>query len=452
MEWSFQNKMSDNAWPAISAPHAAARLALLQQLDHSQWLAPQRLLELQLAQLQLLLDHACATTPYYRSRRGRSMTAERLVELPLLKRADLQQSYGELKSERVPREHGQVWEVRTSGSTGSPVRVLKTQLLELFWHVLTLREHLWQRRDLAGKLAAIRRGASGTHPSWGAATAGVFVTGPAVGMKVESGIDEQLAWLQRENPAYLLTYPSLLGELARTCLSRGVRIPALRQARAMSEIVTPELRQLCREAWGVPVVDMYSAEEVGTIALQCPEHEHYHVQSESVLVEVLDDEGRACPPGDVGRVVVTDLHNFATPLIRYDIGDFAEVGGPCPCGRGLPMLTRIVGRVRNLLETADGKRYYPFLGQSQFLDIAPIVQHQFVQTAFDLVEARIVMREAPSKEQVEALRAHVERRMPPGVRVKVIRVDSIPRGAGGKYEDFVSEVAVPGHGGSTAKA
>jgi phenylacetate-coenzyme A ligase PaaK-like adenylate-forming protein len=61
-------------------------------------------------------------------------------------------------------------------------------------------------------------------------------------------------------------------------------------------------------------------------------------------VEVLDEEGRPCAPGETGRVVATSLNNFAMPLIRYETGDTAEVGAPCPCGRGLPVLTRIMGR------------------------------------------------------------------------------------------------------------
>jgi phenylacetate-CoA ligase len=331
-------------------------------------------------------------------------------------------------------------EVRTSGSTGTPKRVLKTQLSQFFWEVLTLRNHAWHGRDLRGKLAAIRRGSSGGQASWGPAAAGVALTGPAVGMPVEADMDAQLEWLLREAPLYLLTYPSLVGELARLSLARGVRIPGLAQVHTISEIVTMELRGLCREAWGVPVIDMYSAEEVGYLALQCPQAEHYHVQAESVLVEVLDEQGRECAPGQTGRVVVTDLHNFSTPLIRYDIGDFAEVGEACPCGRGLPVLKRIIGRVRNLLVTAEGKRHYPFLGQSQFLDIAPILQHQFVQTALDVVEARIVMREAPTPDQVRRLSAHVAKYMPAGIRVEVVRVDSVARSPGGKFEDFISLV------------
>ena len=144
--------------------------------------------------------------------------------------------------------------------------------------------------------------------------------------------------------------------------------------------------------------------------------------------------------GRGGRVVVSDLHNFATPLIRYDLGDFAEVGRPCPCGRGLPVLARIIGRTRNALVTADGKRHYPLLGQTGFLDIAPILQHQFVQTAFDVVEARVVTREPLAPEQVRRLQAHVGKRLPAGIRIEVVQVESVPRSPGGKYEDFISLV------------
>ena len=440
MDWTFESAIPGVAWPAVTSPHGAAKLALLHELDQTQWLSPKKLRELQLNQLQLMLHHAAATVPYYRKRLGKSASARELADLPLLTMRELQESFAELKSESIPREHGGVGEVRTSGSTGTPKRVMKTQLCQFFWDVLTLRDHAWHRRDLRAKLAAIRRGSSGNRSSWGAATAGVALTGPAVGMTVEADIETQLDWLRQENPGYVLTYPSLVGELARLALLRGIRLPALVQVRTLSEIVTPDLRRRCRDAWGVPVADMYSAEEVGYIALQCPDAEHYHVQAESVLVEVLDGNGRECGPGETGRVVVTDLHNFATPLIRYDTGDFAEVGPACPCGRGLPVLTRIVGRARNLIVTPDGKRRYPFLGQSEFLDIAPILQHQFVQTALDVVEARIVMRDAPTPEQIERLRTHVEKHMPAGIRIEVVTVEDIPRTPGGKYEDFISLV------------
>ncbi|MGH7124669.1 MAG: hypothetical protein ACREFI_09880, partial [Stellaceae bacterium] len=81
------------------------------------------------------------------------------------------------------------------------------------------------------------------------------------------------------------------------------------QVRSVVEIVDPALRHICREAWGAEIVDTYSCEEAGYLALQCPQHRHFHVQMESSLVEILDARDRPCAVGETGRVVVTPLHN-----------------------------------------------------------------------------------------------------------------------------------------------
>ena len=262
-------------------------------------------------------------------------------------------------------------------------------------------------------------------------------------LPIGTDVDAQLQWLEQQDPAYLLTYPSNAAELARTSLARGVRLPGLLEVRTFGELLTAQVRESCRTAWGVGVTDGYSANEVGYLALQCPAHEHYHVQSEGVLIEVIDEQGGRCAPGQVGRVVVTVLHNFAMPLIRYEIGDYAEVGQPCPCGRGLPVLRRIVGRVRNMLVTADGKRYWPPLKIGSLADLAPLLQVQLVQKAYDLLEWRLVTAAPLSADQEARLSERTLSRVPPGFRIVFSYHDRIARGAGGKYEDFVCEVAAP---------
>jgi len=179
----------------------------------------------------------------------------------------------------------------------------------------------------------------GCSPDWGRSPGGLFRTGPAVGVNILTPIDQQAEWLARQNPDYLQTHPTVAHRLAEHCQANAIRLPKLKQVETISEILRQGTREAVRAAWGVPVVDMYSTREAGYLALQCPDHEHYHVQAESALVEVLNAAGHPCRAGETGRVYVTPLHNFAMPLIRYDIGDFAEVGPPCPCGRGLPVLT-----------------------------------------------------------------------------------------------------------------
>src|SRR5262249_33729514 len=162
----------------------------------------------------------------------------------------------------------------------------------------------------------------------------------------------------REQPAYLMTFASVIRELARYCRSAGLRLPGLRSLCSYSETIADDLADLCQEAFGAELVDVYSAAEVGYLALQCPERKQYHAQSETHMVEVLDQRGQPCPPGTVGTVVVTPFYNYAMPLLRYSIGDLAEVGTPCGCGRTLPALARIVGRSRDLVVLPSGGRRF----------------------------------------------------------------------------------------------
>lgn len=448
--WPISSTIEGVTWPGIPAAGNAAALALLWQLEQTQWLSPEALLERQMQQLAGLLRHAYATVPFYRTHwdgaydPAAPLTPERFAALPLLRREHLQQNFAALSSARPPARHGALRVGRTSGSSGTPLQIRRTGLTALFWRAITLREILWQRRDLSGKMAVIRALASHVRTAdWGGVTRGLLRTGPGASIGVEVGLERLLQWLEEEQPNYLLTYPSLLRELIVRSGGRKNRFAGLKGVCTMGELLSSELRELAREAWDVPIADTYSAEEVGYIALQCPQHPHYHFQSESVLAEILDDAGKPCRPGEVGRLAVTSLHNFAMPIVRYDIRDYAEAGAACDCGRGLPVARRILGRVNNMLVTADGERYWPLFGMRAMLDFAEVRQHQFVQKAFDLVEARLVTAGRPPAEMEERMRRHMSARLPPGVRLEIVYVDGIPRKAGGKFEDFISEVAAP---------
>jgi len=383
-------------WPAITASGPVGLRDLLKRLDYSQWFPPDQLREYQRVQVQALLRHALATVPHY-AKRFAGLDPDNLdwstfSSLPRLGRPELQERFAALRSRALPHTHGRPVEGQSSGSTGTPIRFLRTAASQFFWQALTVREHLWHRRDFSGKLAAIRvRVEQKNLPNWGSPVATLYRTGPAAMLNVGTDTSEQLDWLLQEDPDYLLTHTSNLGALAELSLRRGVRLPRLRQARSFSEALRPTLRETVLAAWGVQIADVYSCEEAGYIALQCPEHDHYHVQSESLIVEILDADGNPCAPGETGEVVLTTLHNFAMPLIRYRLGDYAEVGSPCPCGRGLPVLRRIHGRQRNMLWLPDGRQLWPSFPSSLWLDIVPIEQFQVIQRSVREIEINYVM-------------------------------------------------------------
>ncbi len=456
-------------WPAVPTQHASMFAAVMFQLEQTQWWDAERLADAQFAQLRHVVAHGYTHSPEYRDLLDEAGVSpadgdvrDLWPNLPLLTRDRVWDAGERLNALAVPKEHGNVENRVTSGSTGSPITVRRSELGYMLWMAFTLRDHFWHKRDLSGKLAAIR-----AHPhdlprtgevskNWGQATRMLYNTGPAALQSIFEDMPTQLEFLIEQNPHYLLSNPSNLRALAMHCDAVGKSgddIPNLREVRSMGEMIPDDLRDWVRDVWGVPTSDMYSCEEVGYIALQCPVegHTHYHVQSENVLVEVLDENNQPCAPGEVGRVVLSALHNFATPVIRYAIGDYAEVGEPCDCGRGLPVLNRIMGRQRNMITLPDGSKHWPGFHAKLWKDIAPIRQLQFVQDAVDHIEAKIVMdREFTDDERGRFVEA-IQNRMGFPHPIDVTYVDEIPRSKGGKYEDFVSLLEEERHGGTEAQ-
>jgi phenylacetate-coenzyme A ligase PaaK-like adenylate-forming protein len=428
---------------------------LHQKLEQVQWQSAQRILAFQHNHLALLVAHAFKTVPWYgRQWSAAGIDADRFDpghdwrRLPLLRRQDIQKAGSSLQTTALPAEHGAIHEKATGGSTGQPVRVLVTDWTSLWFIALTLRDHLWHGRDFSQTLGVIRYM---THPdwappdgavgrTWGGASAIVGPTGPLVGLSVLADTESQERWLQRRNPGYLLTYPSALHALAERSIQNGARYSNLLEARTFGEVLEPCVRAACHRAWGVGVVDLYSSEEVGYIALQCPTGEHYHVQSESVFVEVIGDDGEPCGPGEVGRVVVTALHNYAMPLIRYDIGDYAEVGQPCRCGRGPLVLNRIMGRQRNMFILPTGRKLWPSFVLAEDEAPLPPLQFQVAQRAIDRIELRLVVDARLTTAQEEQALQRLRRGMGNAFEYTLTYVDHIPRSPRGKYEDFVCEI------------
>ncbi|MBU1690275.1 MAG: phenylacetate--CoA ligase family protein [Gammaproteobacteria bacterium] len=436
------------AWPSMPDPVGTAMLALQYQLNQTQWLSPEALQEQQFSQLQSVLTHAYKTIQFYRVRLDtigfkphQPITPEQFLSLALLRRSEIQSAGESLLSQHPPKDHGRILTYQTSGSTGRPIKAFGTDITHFFWNALTLRDHLWHKRNFSGKLASIRTTVQdGVSQGWGPATDVAFKTGQIAMLNIRADINSQLQWLQAQNPDYLLSHPSNILALAHRCIQKRIPLTKLREVRAFGETVTPELRAACSEAWDVSVKAVYSAEEVGYIALQCPEYEHYHIQSENLLVEILNDENQACEPGEIGRVVITTLHNFAMPLIRYEILDYAEAGEPCPCGRGLPVIKRVMGRQRNLVTLPNGKQHWPSFPAESWAFIAPIRQIQLVQRELDIIEARLVTDRPLNAEEARELVAVLQEHLGYPFQITLQYMQQIEHKANFKYEDFISEI------------
>lgn len=402
----------------------------------------------QFRQLRLLVGHAVAQVPHYRDHMRRAqifmlagLNAQSFLRWPVLARAEVLASGPALQARHIPAEHGGPVESTSTGSTGHPVKVVSTEAALFNQGAITARSQLWYGMDFRYKVAVIRRGVEeASFPDWGPALNDAIVTGPLVTLDLIEGIPRQLDWLCREAPAHVLSMGNNLRSLILESRATGRKPPGIRALLSYAVPLPPDLRDLAREVWNVPVFDTYSCGEMGPLALQCPDHDHLHVQSERVILEILRDDGTPCAPGETGRVVVTDLHNFAMPMIRYALGDYAEAGDICSCGRGLPVIRRIAGRHINMAVDPTGRRFWPLTRPERWLDTVPIAQRQMIQRSPSLIEVRYVFERELADSEKSALAEGLSTSLRYRFDYDFVRVQSIEPAPGGKLQEFISMI------------
>ncbi|MCC6918478.1 MAG: phenylacetate--CoA ligase family protein [Alphaproteobacteria bacterium] len=439
------------AAPALPKSVALAQAvgARVKALEASQWQPAAQLAQMQFAALGRLAAFANTYSPFFHRRLAAAgLSPDDLARpagfaaLPPMERRALQRA-ADIFSKGVPPAHHPLNRTQTSGSTGEPVTVVRTRVNNLDWLALTMRDYTWHGADFARPLAVVRANIPGLsrNPDWGAPASLLRHTGPSIAIPIALSAAEIFALLEEVRPGNLLAYPGTLRALVDHAVATGARLEGLKAIRSIGETLSPELRTDARNTFGAPVTDVYSAQEVGYIALECPDSGLYHTMAETMIVEVLKDDGTPCAPGETGRVVLTDLRNLATPLIRYAIGDHAEAAAPCPCGRGLPTLKRILGRERNLILMRDGTRHWPLVGFHRFREIAPVSQYQMIQRTPEEIEVRLVTERPLTPQEEQGLTQRIQTSLGHPFRLSFVYFpDRLPIPASGKFEEFMSLV------------
>ncbi|MHA1109007.1 MAG: phenylacetate--CoA ligase family protein, partial [Alphaproteobacteria bacterium] len=372
MKTSFEAEMEEQRrWTLL--PERAG-MTIFDDLVRNEFLTPDEQRNKQTRRLGGVIDFCYRHVPYYRSlfdelglAPGDVTTQADLVKLPILTKRDLYEHERELQAGTMPKGDRLAHPTFSSGSTGRPAKVAHSERSHQMFGFLRQRNLRFYRFDPAAKFASIRLasqlprradgsmipdGVFGNLPRW-LYCEEYFETGPQAVFNVTNPVELILAWLEKEQPAYLMTYPETLEHLA---FASGEKIPidTIRATVAISEQMTPPMKRRIERAFAAPVYQNYGLNEIGNVAVRCLAG-RYHVHSEHCIVEIIDDAGRPTAPGETGRVVVTALKNPAMPLIRFDTDDLAQtVSGPCPCGRTLPSFGDIAGRYSRIAFLPEG--------------------------------------------------------------------------------------------------
>ena len=424
----------------------------LEALGKTEWMPPEHLEHYQRGLVRQLVRHAHSNIPFYAGRLGCLLTADgevdllRWNEVPILTRAEVMAHSGEMRADDLPATLGYIGEHKTSGSDGVSMSFTVNSLAKVAYNAAFTRLALWRGADPSRELAQIRIFRQDIVPKYpeGETTKGWSWTAPdtdAFGLDMRTPVDDQIEWLLRHKAPYLITLPSNAMALAYAASPETARALDFEIIFSISETVLPGARELIADKLGAKLVGIYSCEEIGYVATECPAAPHYHICSEMTFVEIVDDAGLPVAPGQPGRVLVTGLYNYATPFIRYDIGDVAIADPePCICGRSLPVLSQVLGRTRHAFVFRDGKRVWPRVWNAKAMQaFVPCREFQVVQVDFERIEFRYVPDDGGAVD-IDGLRAYARQHLHPSVEIVAVAVQNIFRGPGGKLDPFISNV------------
>jgi phenylacetate-CoA ligase len=326
----------------------------------------------------------------------------------------------------------------TTGTTGEPLQIWRSPSEEALQNALLVRHRAaagipLRARTLAVRLSRIKEPAR------------VVVGGRVEEIEVPASAPRVAAMLREHGPEVVVGEPSTLIEVGRV-LGRH----PLRGVITFGELLFPEMRAELEELYGVAPSDLYSVQEAGHVAWQCPAF-RYHVNADWVIVEVLDGAGRPAPPGKTGEIVLTNLWNRTTPFLRYRVGDRgALLSGPCPCGVSLPLMAQPEGRRLDWIVGPDGREHSPFrfalgtlLGDEFF---EAIRGYRLLQREPDDFLAEVEWKVGPRPDLVARIEPTFEHVLGAPARVEVVEHERLPRPLAAKLRMVESRVPRPSSG------
>lgn len=398
--------------------------------------------------LERLVRHARAEVPFYATRlnplfgAGDAIRWEAWTDIPPFTRSDAQQAGDALFAGTAPEQTGAYSEETTSGSTGMPLRTRRSALMGLMGLSVNQRFFNWHGIDPDDSICFILdekqkfpypEGRAGDN--WNLKNQ----QAPGYNLSVGATVSQQVEWLMRRQPGLLCTYPRNAEAIVETFLQQGMMIP-FHTVLVHGEVLEPDTRRNI-EASGLKLISRFGSVEVGPISAQCSEGPWHHQHSEVALMEALSPDGKKVNASGRGQLVITPFYNYAMPLIRYNNGDQVDLSAlPCPCGRTLPRIERILGRERNMFTFSDGSRKWPNMARSEYEPFLSARQFQVIQHTPTRLEVRYVADDVSRPVDLAGFTALLQDTLHPDINVELTRVSELSRAASGKFETWISHV------------
>jgi len=405
-------------------------------LEKSQWWPREKVLAYQWSEISRLLDHVFAHVPYYRQKyreagieRGDVRGLADFAQLPVLTRNEIQEHREELcaanVTERLPHA--------TGGSSGTPTRFYMTYDSYEWRTAASHRAYSWSGSGLGepslylwgapiGRTPRLKKAKNDAfHALQREKIFNTFCQTPELWQHVYE-------WHRRHHPVLIVGYVASLEGYAAYISQLALAPPAPRAVVSAAEPLPETTRRRIEAALGAPVFNTYGSREFMSIAGECSAHQGLHINVENLVVEASGQAGEGA-----SDILITDLHNYAMPFVRYSIGDMGVLDdSPCQCGRGLPLIRSIDGRKLEVLRTPDGRVVPGEIFPHLMKEFPEIREYQARQVELNHIVVSAVLDEPLSAAHRVLMGTELRKVFGSDLQIDFERVDAIPRLASGK--------------------
>ena len=421
----------------------------LRELERSQWYSPDRIEELQRKKLRLIIQHSYDNIPYYHKifrelnlKPNDIKTAEDLSKLPVLTKDIVRNNIDKLVAKNI--HASKLIESNSSGSTGEPLKFYITQESQDMSNAAAFRGWGWAGFSMGDKIVNL---AGFPYQMIGKSELSKRIAYTITRHQFlqafnldENTINQYIEFIRTYKPKAIRGYSSSIYLLAKAMEEYGIHDIQPHAIITHGETLSGEMRQTIEKQFGCKVFDGYGGEGM-LIAMQCGEHDGYHLTAENLVVEFIK-QNEHVSAGELGEIVLTDLTNYGMPFIRYKIGD---VGKPsddtCSCGRGLPLMESIEGRVPDMIMTPSGKVLIVHFFTGLFEYIEGVDQFQILQEKSDELIVRLVKNSKFSDTDEGRIVREIQEYAGEDVGIVIDFVEEIPVSRSGKRRFVISKVA-----------
>ena len=419
----------------------------LKQLNKTEFASLDELKTIQDNKLKKLIKEIYENVPYYRKIMDKKKiipsdikTKEDLKIFPILTKQKIRDNFNDLVNMKYKKKRLKI--ITTGGTTGIPMKFYFSK------HEDAVRNAHWERwKKFAGVKQFDRFMYIGMdenakdNPNY----SGTF-TKEGYYLMASFGLDDERLWKYVENikrfkPVYLRGYASACYILADFFKRNKINYP-LKAVLTSSDTLYPQQREIIEKVFSCRVFDHYGQNEDIVTATECEYHNGYHINMESCIVEIIDENGRPVAGEEIGRIVGTHLENYCMPLIRYDTNDLGCVTyKKCPCGKSHIRIKRLFGRKDDIIITPDGKKVgCGSMNQPMKYLYDEILETQFIQKAKDLLVVKFIPTDKYTIESQIKFEKHIRNQVGNSIKIQFQKVSKIPKTQAGKHRLIISEI------------